>query len=165
MFDIIVFAFALIALYRLLKYCWRRLLLWLYPTYLTVEEEAFFESALANVNSNEPDSVRRRPDGIVATCVNEAKNEFSTLTRTKANHRMVHKFLHDKFKEVPNFRAKNIQDVLPLAVEMVFTASDGEILARKYRASKAAQSREELSLVRWLSHVVGYPRDLGFSNE
>lgn len=165
MIDTLVFAFVLIALYRLFGWCWKKFWLWLHPTYLTMQEERFFEEALANVNSELPVETRRRPDGFVATCVNDAKNEFGPLTRTTANRRMVHKFLRDKFRECPDFRPKNIQDVLPLAIEMVFTASDGEILARKYRASKAAQDREEVSLVRWLSLGVSNPRSLGFADE
>jgi hypothetical protein len=120
---------------------------------------------LANVNSDKPDGVRRRPDGLVATCVNAAKNEFPSLTRTKANRMMVHKFLRDKLREDKDMREKNIQDVLPMAVEMVFTASDGEILARKYRASKAAQDREGTSKVKWFSLGVSNPHDLGFADE
>jgi hypothetical protein len=130
-----------------------------------MQEEKFFEDALANVNSDASEGVRRRPDGLVATCVNAAKNEFPDLTRSKANRMMVHKFLRDKFREDRDFREKNIQDVLPMAIEMVFTASDGEILARKYRASKAAQDREETALVRWFSLGVRNPLNLGYSDE
>jgi hypothetical protein len=155
----------ILVLYHVAKLLYAAFWRWWCPQYLTLQEEKYFEEALANVNSDASGETRRRPDGLVATCVNAAKNEFPMLKRSKANYLMVHKFLNGKFHEDPDFREKNIQDVLPLAVEMVFIASDGELLARKFRASKAAQDREGTSLVNWFSFGVRNPIDLGFADE
>ncbi len=127
---------------------------------LSGAEEEYFAEIVSEVNDRKP---RRRHLGPVATIVQEAKIEFGPMRRTEANRMIVHRFIRDKMREIPDMRPGNILKLLPVAVETVFLASDAEIVALQARGSRAFQAQHDKSTIRWWSWLTRQSHDLGFS--
>jgi hypothetical protein len=135
------------------------------PQYLTVADEVQcldFVDLIDDPDTNIV-STRVRPMSRTIEIVHECKNEFGMLKRTESNRLMVHKFVRDQLRAIPDMRASHVAQQLPLLVELVFIPTETEIMAKKMRQSAAVQMRVSEYDDEWRSRSVENPKYLGFS--
>jgi len=94
------------------------------------------DELITNLDANTTQNHAR----FAAYCGRECRNKFMFKSRSAANEQVAHKFIYDYLTR-KGVRSLHISHILPIAIEVAFTPTEAELLAKQYRVARDTRDR------------------------